>query len=190
MGQEFVNSAANPGDENQCGQAYFLSPFPKGLGKAEIWLAPGHTTMRRGMRSMALPVRQALRKDIHARDPFAFRGRFVWSHGGAEIAGKPMRHYRDRQRQVALQTPQRPRPKPQQNLASRWRCLRPPSTQHAENWPRFGRRSTGQPSRVKNRSPHPPWPHKAMFYAPVRIRPNPPSLSINDLARPRYQSWP
>jgi transposase len=44
-------------------------------GNARIWLALGHTDMRRGMRSLALQVQQALRKDVHTGDLFVFRGR-------------------------------------------------------------------------------------------------------------------
>jgi len=42
---------------------------------ARIWLALGHTDMRRGMRSLALQVQQTLNKDVHAGDLFVFRGR-------------------------------------------------------------------------------------------------------------------
>jgi transposase len=42
---------------------------------ARIWLALGHTDMRRGMRSLALQGLQVLKKDVHAGDLFVFRGR-------------------------------------------------------------------------------------------------------------------
>jgi transposase len=49
-----------------------MIPVPSG---ARIWLALGHTDMRRGMRSLALQVQQALKKDAHAGDLYVFRGR-------------------------------------------------------------------------------------------------------------------
>ena len=46
-----------------------MIPVPSG---ARVWLALGHTDMRRGMRSLAL---QVLKKDVHAGDLYVFRGR-------------------------------------------------------------------------------------------------------------------
>ena len=40
-----------------------------------VWIATGHTDMRRGMNGLALQVQQALQRDPHAGDLFAFRGR-------------------------------------------------------------------------------------------------------------------
>ncbi len=40
-----------------------------------VWLANGHTDMRRGMNGLALQVQQALRRDPHAGDLYVFRGR-------------------------------------------------------------------------------------------------------------------
>jgi transposase len=40
-----------------------------------IWLATGHTDMRRGMRSLALQVQEGLGRDPFAGDIFFFRGR-------------------------------------------------------------------------------------------------------------------
>ena len=39
-----------------------------------VWLANGHTDMRRGMGGLALQVQQALRRDPHAGDLYVFRG--------------------------------------------------------------------------------------------------------------------
>ena len=44
-------------------------------GNVRVWLATGHTDMRRGMNGLALQVQQALQRDPHAGDLFAFRGR-------------------------------------------------------------------------------------------------------------------
>jgi transposase len=49
-----------------------MIPVPNG---AKVWLALGHTDMRRGMRSLALQVQQALNKDVHAGDLYVFRGK-------------------------------------------------------------------------------------------------------------------
>lgn len=49
-----------------------MIPVP---GGARIWLAMGHTDMRKGMRTLALQVQQTLRHDVHSGDLFVFRGR-------------------------------------------------------------------------------------------------------------------
>ena len=52
-----------------------------------VWLAAGHTDMRRGMNGLALQVQQALGRDPHAGDLYVFRGRrgdlvkIVWHDG-------------------------------------------------------------------------------------------------------------
>src|SRR3712207_2033972 len=52
-----------------------------------VWLAAGHTDMRRGMQSLALQVRQTLGRDRFAGDLYVFRGRrgdllkIVWHDG-------------------------------------------------------------------------------------------------------------
>ena len=40
-----------------------------------VWLANGHTDMRRGINGLALQVQQALQRDPHAGDLYVFRGR-------------------------------------------------------------------------------------------------------------------
>jgi transposase len=40
-----------------------------------IWLALGHTDMRRGMRGLARQVQESLKKNVHSGDLFLFRGR-------------------------------------------------------------------------------------------------------------------
>jgi transposase len=40
-----------------------------------VWLAAGHTDMRRGMNGLALQVQEALGRDPHAGDFYVFRGR-------------------------------------------------------------------------------------------------------------------
>jgi hypothetical protein len=40
-----------------------------------VWLANGHTDMRRGMNGLALQIQQALQRDPHAGDLYVFRGR-------------------------------------------------------------------------------------------------------------------
>src|SRR3546814_5116041 len=42
---------------------------------ARIWIAMGHTDMRKGMRSLALQVQHGLNHDVHAGDLYVFRGR-------------------------------------------------------------------------------------------------------------------
>lgn len=54
---------------------------------ARVWIAMGHTDMRKGMQGLALIVQQALRRDPFAGDLYVFRGRagslvkIVWHDG-------------------------------------------------------------------------------------------------------------
>jgi transposase len=52
--------------------AAILIPVPSG---GRVWIATGHTDMRRGMRGLALQVQEGLRRDPHGGDLFIFRGR-------------------------------------------------------------------------------------------------------------------
>jgi transposase len=47
-------------------------PVPSGV---RVWLAVGHTDMRRGMNGLALQVQEALGRDPHAGDLYVFRGK-------------------------------------------------------------------------------------------------------------------
>jgi len=49
-----------------------MIPIASGV---RIWLSSGHTDMRRGMRTLALQVQEALGRDPFAGDVFFFRGR-------------------------------------------------------------------------------------------------------------------
>jgi transposase len=49
-----------------------MIPIPSGV---RVWIAAGHTDMRRGMNGLALQVQQALHRDPYAGDLFVFRGR-------------------------------------------------------------------------------------------------------------------
>jgi transposase len=42
---------------------------------AKVWIASGHTDMRKGMNGLALLIQEGLRRDPHAGDLFVFRGR-------------------------------------------------------------------------------------------------------------------
>ncbi len=61
-----------------------MIPTPSGV---RVWLAVGHTDMRRGMHSLALQVQQTLGRDPFAGDLYVFRGRkadlikIVWHDG-------------------------------------------------------------------------------------------------------------
>jgi transposase len=43
--------------------------------QVRVWIATGHTDMRRGMNSLALQVQEALKHDPHGGDLYVFRGR-------------------------------------------------------------------------------------------------------------------
>src|SRR5882724_3559349 len=49
-----------------------MIPIPSGV---RVWIATGHTDMRRGMQGLALTVQQSLKRDPHAGDLYIFRGR-------------------------------------------------------------------------------------------------------------------
>ena len=40
-----------------------------------VWIATGHTDMRKGMQGLALLVQEQLKRDPHAGDLYVFRGR-------------------------------------------------------------------------------------------------------------------
>jgi transposase len=47
-------------------------PIPSGV---RVWIATGHTDMRRGMNSLALLVQEAFKRDPHGGDLYVFRGK-------------------------------------------------------------------------------------------------------------------
>ncbi|SEE20724.1 transposase [Rhizobiales bacterium GAS191] len=49
-----------------------MIPLPTGV---RVWIAAGHTDMRRGMQGLARQVQEALKRDPHAGDLYVFRGR-------------------------------------------------------------------------------------------------------------------
>ena len=49
-----------------------MIPVPSGV---RVWLATGHTDMRRGMNGLSLQVQEALGRNPHAGDLYVFRGR-------------------------------------------------------------------------------------------------------------------
>src|ERR1700731_3070183 len=58
-----------------------MIPVPSGM---RVWLAVGHTDMRRGMNSLALQVQEGLKRDPHAGDLYVFRGHLIkilWHDG-------------------------------------------------------------------------------------------------------------
>jgi hypothetical protein len=49
-----------------------MIPIPSGV---RVWIATGHTDMRRGMQGLALQVQESLKRDPHTGDLYIFRGR-------------------------------------------------------------------------------------------------------------------
>ena len=49
-----------------------MIPMPSGV---RVWIAAGHTDMRRGMQGLALQVQEQLKRDPHGGDLYVFRGR-------------------------------------------------------------------------------------------------------------------
>jgi transposase len=75
-----------------------MIPVPSGV---RVWLAVGHTDMRRGMNSLAVQVQQVLERDPHAGDLYVFRGKrghlikILWHDGiGMSLYAKRLEHGR------------------------------------------------------------------------------------------------
>ena len=75
-----------------------MIPLPSGT---RVWLATGHTDMRRGMRGLALQVQETLQRDPHGGHVFVFRGRrgdllkILWSDDqGMCLFAKKLEHGR------------------------------------------------------------------------------------------------
>ena len=73
-----------------------MIPVPSGI---RVWLAVGHTDMRRGMNGLALQVQEAMERDPHAGDLYVFRGRrgnllkILWHDGiGMSLYAKRLEH--------------------------------------------------------------------------------------------------
>ncbi len=49
-----------------------MIPIPSGV---QVWLATGHTDMRRGFDGLALLVQETLKRNPHSGHLFVFRGR-------------------------------------------------------------------------------------------------------------------
>ena len=49
-----------------------MIPIASGM---RVWIATGHTDMRRGMNSLALLVQEAFKRDPHGGDLYVFRGK-------------------------------------------------------------------------------------------------------------------
>ena len=45
------------------------------IPSGRVWIATGHTDMRRGMQGLALMIQESFKRDPHAGDLFVFRGR-------------------------------------------------------------------------------------------------------------------
>lgn len=75
-----------------------MIPVPAGV---RVWLAVGHTDMRRGMNGLALQVQEALGRDPHAGDLYVFRGKrgdlvkILWHDGlGMSLYAKRLERVR------------------------------------------------------------------------------------------------
>jgi len=75
-----------------------MIPIPPAV---RVWIATGHTDMRRGMNSLALLVQESFRRDPHGGDLYVFRGKsgklikILWHDGlGMSLYAKRLEHGR------------------------------------------------------------------------------------------------
>jgi len=75
-----------------------MIPVPSGV---RVWLATGHTDMRKGFPGLSLQVQEVLKRDPHCGHLFVFRGRrgdlikIIWHDGqGACLFSKRLEHGR------------------------------------------------------------------------------------------------
>lgn len=75
-----------------------MIPVPSGV---KVWLATGHTDMRKGFPGLSLTVQEVLKRDPHSGHLFCFRGRrgnllkVIWHDGqGACLFTKKLEHGR------------------------------------------------------------------------------------------------
>ena len=75
-----------------------MIPLPAGV---RVWLATGHTDMRKCFPSLALQVQEALGRDPHTGDLYVFRGargdliKILWHDGvGMSLYSKRLEHGR------------------------------------------------------------------------------------------------
>jgi transposase len=54
------------------GSGRTMIPLPSGV---RVWIAAGHSDMRRGMQGLARQVQEVLQRDPHVGDLYVFRGR-------------------------------------------------------------------------------------------------------------------
>src|SRR5262249_5591331 len=92
-----------PGDGDGCGRSAgrrsaAMIPIPPAV---RVWIATGHTDMRRGMNSLALLVQESFRRDPHGGDLYVFRGKsgklikILWHDGlGMSLYAKRLEHSR------------------------------------------------------------------------------------------------
>ena len=64
-----------------------MIPIPSGV---RVWIATGHTDMRRGMQGLALTVQESLKRDPHicGGTDYVAAGRW-WPLGSTKSAGSP-----------------------------------------------------------------------------------------------------
>jgi len=127
-----------------------MIPVPSGV---RIWIATGHTDMRKGMQGLALLVQEGLGRDPFAGDVFIFRGRSgslikaLWHDGlGLSLYAKRL----DRGRFVAFDGGWRGRPDGgPDGLSVGSDRLAKPATQLAPAGGRIALRPCDSPHRVR-----------------------------------------
>jgi transposase len=72
VGQLVDKGGSGHADGGFAGSRPAMIPLPSGV---RVWLATGHTDMRRGMNGLALQIQEVLKRDPYSGHLFVFRGR-------------------------------------------------------------------------------------------------------------------
>src|SRR3981189_2109288 len=70
--RRWLGGGGGEGSGSRAGRAAAMIAFPAGV---RVWLATGHTDMRKGFDGLALMVQERLKQDPHGGHLFVFRGR-------------------------------------------------------------------------------------------------------------------
>lgn len=125
-----------------------MIPLPAGC---RVWIATGHTDMRRGMQGLALQVQEHLKRDPHAGDLYIFRDAAAISRKSSGTTGSACRFTPSGSTAESSSGPRRARARCRFR-PRRWPICWKASTGEIHNSP-SGRRARGETKKIWGR-PH------------------------------------